>query len=241
MEKSERLRRNLLDSVSHELKTPLAIIRASIEGMGAAAANPYVEEIDTATKRLQRLVDGLLQMTRLESQVVEPQLEWCDVNELVEGALKAAGDALKSHPVKIDIAPDIPLIRTDQALLSQALTNILHNAAVCSPDSSSIDLTVRHAEQKLRLTVRDYGPGLPPGEESRVFGKFYRAEGAPAGGTGLGLSIARGFVQALGGDIAGWNDPQGGAVFEILLKADFLPQEDDGACASGRIIETTRV
>ena len=100
----------------------------------------------------------------------------------------------------------------------QALANILHNAAVYSPDESPVELTVRHAEQKLRLTVRDHGPGLPPGEESRVFGKFYRAAGAPAGGTGLGLSIARGFVQALGGDIAGWNHPEGGAVFEILLE-----------------------
>jgi two-component system, OmpR family, sensor histidine kinase KdpD len=240
MDKSERLRRNLLDSVSHELKTPLAIIRASIEGMGTAAANPYVVEIDTATKRLQRLVDGLLQMTRLESQVVEPQLEWCDVNELVEAAVKAAGDVLKSHPVSVDVAADIPLVKTDQALLHQALANILHNAAVYSPDQSAVELTVRHAEQKLRLTVRDHGPGLPPGEESRVFGKFYRAAGAPAGGTGLGLSIARGFVQALGGDIAGWNDPHGGAVFEILLKVEFLVQvDDDGACFPKQIAETS--
>ena len=239
MDKSERLRRNLLDSVSHELKTPLAIIRASIEGMGNDAANPYVIEIDTATKRLQRLVDGLLQMTRLESQVVEPQMEWCDVNELIEGAVKAAGDALKSHPVSIDVTPDLPLIRTDQTLLQQSLANILYNAAVYTPEQSAVELTVRHAEQKLRLTVRDHGPGLPPGEESRVFGKFYRATGAPAGGTGLGLSIARGFVQALGGDIAGWNHPQGGAVFEILLKAEFLAQDDDSACAPGRIADTS--
>jgi two-component system, OmpR family, sensor histidine kinase KdpD len=222
MEKSERLRRNLLDSVSHELKTPLAIIRASIEGMGPAAADPYVMEIDTATKRLQRLVDGLLQMTRLESQVVEPQFEWCDVNELLESAVKAAGDALKSHPLEIDVPADLPLIKTDQALLSQALANVLHNAAVYTPPQTPVELTVRHAEQRLRITVRDQGRGLPPGEESRVFGKFYRAAGAPAGGTGLGLSIARGFIQALGGNISGWNHAEGGAVFEILLQADFL-------------------
>jgi two-component system sensor histidine kinase KdpD len=227
MDKSERLRRNLLDSVSHELKTPLAVIRASIEGMGSAAADPYVVEIDTATKRLQRLVDGLLQMTRLESQVVEPLLEWCDVNELLESAVNSAGDALKGRVLRLDVASDIPLIKTDQALLSQSLANILHNAAVHTPAGSAIELTVRHAEQKLRLTVRDHGSGLPPGEESRVFGKFYRATGAPAGGTGLGLSIARGFVQSLGGDIAGWNHPEGGAVFEILLKAEFLAQDDE--------------
>ena len=102
MDKSERLQRNLLDSVSHELKTPLAIIRAALEGMGSAAANPYVAEIDTATKRLQRLVDGLLQMTRLESQVVEPQLEWCDVNDLVGGAVEAAEDGSTCVPQQID-------------------------------------------------------------------------------------------------------------------------------------------
>lgn len=236
MEKSERLRRNLLDSVSHELKTPLAIIRASIEGMGPV--NPYVVEIDTATRRLQRLVDGLLQMTRLESQVVEPQLEWCDVVELVDGAVQAAGDALQSHALEIDIAPDMPLIRTDQTLLQQALANIIHNASVYTPPHAAIAITARHAEQKLRLTVRDHGPGLPPGEESRVFGKFYRAAGAPAGGTGLGLSISRGFIHALGGDIAGWNHPDGGAVFEILLKADFLTHDADGACFPEGIADT---
>ncbi|MES2922897.1 MAG: sensor histidine kinase KdpD [Verrucomicrobiota bacterium] len=224
MNKSERLRRNLLDSVSHELKTPLAIIRAAIEGLGTATANPYVVEIDTATKRLQRLVDGLLQMTRLESEVVQPKLEWYDVNELIDGAVNAVDDAMGVHPLEIDIAPDIPLMKTDHTLLTQSLVNLLHNAAVYSPPNAAIELTVRNAEQKLRLTVRDHGPGLPPGEESRVFGKFYRAKGAPAGGTGLGLSIARGFIQALGGDIAGWNDPQGGAVFEILLKAEFMEQ-----------------
>ena len=226
LDKSERLRSNLLDSVSHELKTPLAVIRAAIEGMGDAAANPYVAEIDTATKRLQRLVDGLLQMTRLEAKVVEPALEWCDVGELIEGALKIAGDAVSAHPLTIHITSDMPLVKTDQDLLSQALANILHNAAMYSPDASPIEITARHAEQKLRLSVRDHGSGLPPGAETIVFEKFYRAKGVPAGGTGLGLSISRGFVHALGGDLSGWNHPQGGAVFEILLKAEFMAQGD---------------
>ena len=227
MDKSERLRRNLLDSVSHELKTPLAIIRAAIEGMGTATGNPYVVEIDTATHRLQRIVDGLLQMTRLESQVVEPQMEWCDVSDLVTAAVTSAGDAMKSHKLETDISPEFPLIKTDFILLTQALANILHNAAVYTPPSSPIEITVRHAEKNLRFTIRDHGPGLPVGEEAQVFGKFYRAAGAPAGGTGLGLSIARGFVQALKGSITAWNHPQGGAVFEILLKPEFMIFSDE--------------
>ena len=227
MDKSERLQRNLLDSVSHELKTPLAIIRAALEGMGSAAENPYVAEIATATKRLQRLVDNLLQMTRLESQIVEPRLEWCDVHELVEGAVRAAADVLRDRPLDVGLAPELPLVKTDQSLLGQALANILHNAAVYSPARSAIAITVRQEEQKLRITVRDHGPGLPVGEEARVFGKFYRAPGAPAGGTGLGLSIARGFVLALGGEISGWNHAEGGAVFEIMLQPQFMAQGDD--------------
>jgi two-component system, OmpR family, sensor histidine kinase KdpD len=230
MEKSERLRSNLLNSVSHELKTPLAIIRASIDGMGAAATDPYIVEIDTATKRLQRLVDGLLHMTRLESKVVEPRIEWCDVREIVEGAVAAAGDVLRNHPVVITIQPDMPLVKTDQTLLMQALANILHNAAIYSPEQAPVEIDARHIEEKLRLTVRDHGPGLPPGEVGKVFGKFYRAVGTPAGGTGLGLSISRGFVQALGGDVSAWNHPEGGAVFEIIIKAETLSQGDDGSC-----------
>jgi two-component system sensor histidine kinase KdpD len=230
MERSERLRSNLLNSVSHELKTPLAIIRASIEGMGETARNPYVVEIETAVNRLQRLVDGLLQMTRLEAKVVEPNLEWCDVHELLEGALKVAGEALASHPVKTTVAEDIPLVKTDQALLMQSLANILHNAAIYSPAGSPVEISARHSEQKLRLTVRDRGPGLPPGEEARVFGKFYRAAGTPAGGTGLGLSIARGFVQALGGDVSAWTHPDGGSVFEILVKSEALAHDAEAAC-----------
>ncbi len=231
LEKSERLRSNLLNSVSHELKTPLAIIRASIDGMGDAAHNPYVAEIDTAAKRLQRLVDGLLQMTRLEARIVEPNLEWCDVREIVDSAVNAVGDVLKAHPVGFKIPADIPLVKTDHALLMQALANILHNAAIYSPAHSPVEIAARHAEEKLRLTVRDHGRGLPPGEEGRVFGKFYRAAGTPAGGTGLGLSIARGFVQAMGGDISAWNHPEGGAVFEIILKTEgYL----DAACRPDR-------
>lgn len=237
-DKSERLRRNLLDSVSHELKTPLAIIRAALEGMGAAAANPYLSEIDTATRRLQRLVDGLLQMTRLESQVVEPHLEWCDVNEVVESAIAAVGDALRNHPLRMEIVPDLPLVKTDQALLQQALTNVLHNAAVYSPEPAPIALSASHAGHQLRLSVRDRGPGLPPGEEARIFGKFYRVPGAPAGGTGLGLSIARGFLQALGGEIACWNHPEGGAVFEILLRTEFMVQGTESACVPAPIGES---
>lgn len=228
MERSERLRSNLLNSVSHELKTPLAVIRASIEGMGGLVSNPFVMEIDTASKRLQRLVEGLLHMTRLEAKVVAPNMGWCDVHEIVNEAAEAMADALADHPVATAIAEDMPLVRTDHTLITQALANILHNAATYSPAGTPVEIDCRHTEQGLRLTVRDHGPGLPAGDETRVFGKFYRSAGSPAGGTGLGLSITRGFAQALGGDVAAWNHPQGGAVFEILVPvATLTPNPED--------------
>ena len=150
------------------------------------------------------------------------------MHEFVEGAVKAAGDALKNHPVKIDIAADIPLVKTDQALLQQALANILHNAAVYSPDGIARrnhrpPRRSKNSASPCATTARDCRPARRRGCSGSSIGRA----GAPAGGTGLGLSIARGFVQALGGDIAGWNHPEGGAVFEILLKAEFMAQDDD--------------
>lgn len=226
MEKSERLRRNLLDSVSHELKTPLAVIRASIEGLGEEAKTGYIAEIDTAAKRLQRLVEGLLQMTRVESQVIEPRLEWCDVGDVIGAALKATGDVMKTHPVVRTEMEGMPLIETDHGLLSQALANILHNAAVYSPSPAAVEISSAYHLGMLEITVRDHGAGVAAGDESRVFGKFYRSPGSPAGGTGLGLSITRGFIQALGGTVGCRNHPEGGALFEIRLRTRSLdPQE----------------
>lgn len=228
VEKSERLRRTLLDSVSHELKTPLAIIRAAVEGMEDRGKDPYVSEIDTASQRLQRLVDGLLQMTRLESQVIEPHLEWCDVSELLDEVIATLGEARKYRDFPISLPADFPFVRTDHALLAQALANVLHNAVVYTPPDSEVEISVSRDAKTLFLTIRDHGPGLPEGEEARVFGKFYRTPGSPAGGTGLGLSIARGLLRALGGEITAKNHEGGGAVFEISLVTEFMDSGNRG-------------
>lgn len=213
---SERLHRTLLDSVSHELKTPIAVITAALEGMGDAHS-PYLAEITTATQRLQRVVDSLLQMTRLESDVLKPSFDWCDVRDVITAAQEAVGAPLSSHEVTLHLADDFPLVKLDHALITQALANILHNASIYTPAGTAIDIHVTLNDQKMRMVIRDHGPGLPAGAEQRVFEKFYRVQGSPAGGTGLGLAIARGFMHALGGEITARNHPAGGAEFVVEL------------------------
>jgi len=220
LEEGEKLRRALFDSVSHELKTPIAVIRAAVET--ANSKDPRLAEIDTASRRLQRIVDGLLQMTRLEASVIQPRPEWCDLNDIVTDAVETLGDALKRHELKIDLPPDLPLVKTDHGLLEQCLVNLLHNASVHTPEGTRIELAVQQRSQGIEFTVRDHGPGLGEGEEQKIFGKFYRSPGSPAGGTGLGLSIVKGFVRALGGSIVARNHPAGGAEFAIRLPAETM-------------------
>ncbi len=219
LEEGEKLRRALFDSVSHELKTPIAVIRATVESM---APSPSVAEIDTASRRLQRIVDGLLQMTRLEASVIQPKLEWCDVNDILSGARETTGDFYKHRTLSVVASPDLPLVKTDHNLLEQCVANLLHNAAVHTPDDTPVELTVRRRPKGIEIVVRDHGKGLPDGEEQRIFGKFYRSPGSPAGGTGLGLSIVKGFLRALGGEIVARNHPAGGAEFTVRLLAETM-------------------
>ena len=206
------------------------MIRAAVEAGGRE--DPRLAEIDTASRRLQRIVDGLLQMTRLEASVIEPRPEWCDVNDIVSDALEATGDALKRHPLKLDLPADLPLVETDHNLLEQCLINLLHNAAVHTPEGTRIEFSAARLPQGIGFTLRDHGKGLGGGEERRIFGKFYRSPGAAAGGTGLGLSIVKGFVRALGGEVAARNHPAGGAEFTIRLPAETM-EPSAAAIASG--------
>jgi len=232
---AERLHRTLLDSVSHELKTPIAIIRTAIDGLGTA--NPFAAEIDTATRRLQRIVENFLEITRVESDAVKPSPDWCEIGDVLHAATTPLQRELSSHPLRITGTENLPLLKLDSRLLSQALANVLHNATQHAPAGSEIEITVQivgsfaRTSQEARilanaptadgraleLRVRDHGPGLPPEMEERVFEKFARAPGAPAGGTGLGLAISRGLMRAMKGDIQVRNHPEGGAEFVFSL------------------------
>ena len=219
---SDRLHRTLLDSVSHELKTPLAVIGTAAEnlqGTVPAADLPLVREIEVAASRLRRLVTNLLDATRLESGGLHAQLDWCDVADLVNAALKTTAQARRGRAVHIELPTDLPLLRCDFDLMEQALSNLVHNACRHTPPDAEITVSagVDHPARRLWLAVADNGPGLHEEQRTRLFERFFRGEPKRTGGLGLGLSIAHGFAAAHGGSLTAENQPGGGARFVLLL------------------------
>lgn len=219
---SEKLHRALLDGVSHELKTPLAVLHGAAEGLrhaDEATRNQLAGEILTATRRLHRLVNNLLDQTRLESGALKPKLDWCDAHDLVNAACEGVKDLLSEHPLEISVSDDMPLFRADFALMEQVIANLLLNAALHTPAQTPVFLAagLEDSRQRVFFTLADRGPGLPPAMKERLFRKFQRGDAARAGGLGLGLSIIRGFVVAQGGEVVAGENPGGGAVFTVYL------------------------
>jgi K+-sensing histidine kinase KdpD len=212
---AERLHRTLLDSVSHELKTPITIIRTALEGIGTG--NPYAAEIDTASRRLQRIVENLLEITRVEADAVKPAPDWCEIGDVLDAAAAPFHRELAPFRLAIAGADALPLLKLDSRLLAQALSNVLHNATLHAPHGSAIEIRTRLHDRILEIDIRDHGPGLPQDSIPHLFEKFYRADGAAAGGTGLGLAISRGLMRAMKGDITAGNHPHGGATFTLTL------------------------
>jgi len=222
---SEKLQRALFDTVSHELKTPLAAISAALEQPEGSAIS---QEIRPAVARLTQLVNNLLDMTRLDSGMLKPNLEWADPGELVAEALERVSNQTRSRDLAVQIPHDLPPIRVDPGLVQQSIALIVSNAILHTPADTGIEVAAFHEGNTVKITVADHGSGLKPGEEERIFEKFYRSAGAPAGGTGLGLSIARRLVEAHNGRITARNRPEGGALFTIELPAGEpmrLPEE----------------
>jgi two-component system sensor histidine kinase KdpD len=221
---SERLYKTLLNSVSHELRTPIATITGAATSLLDEKINgsrerwmAVVQEIQGAADRLNRVVENLLGMTRLESGRLKPKLEWCDVSDLISVAVNRMKADFAQHELIVDVAPDLPLVQIDFVMMEQALLNLLHNAVVHTPPGTRVRITAKVDGNDLSLSVADRGPGLPPADLDRVFDKFYRAPGARPGGTGLGLSISKGLVEAQGGTISAENRANGGARFIIRL------------------------
>src|SRR5215510_5598671 len=207
---SQKLQKALFDSVSHELKTPLAAMSVALQ-----QPKPDCAELQQAVQRLTRTVDHLLDATRLESGLLQPVREWCDPAELVREAVASSG--LNDKAVQIHIGNDLPAISVDARLIQQALNALLSNAAAHGGGDKPIEVTAARDGATLIVSVADRGNGLAPYEESKVFEKFYRGPRARPGGLGLGLSIARQLVEAHGGELVAQNREGGGARFSIRL------------------------
>lgn len=230
LRESEKLHQALMNSVSHELRTPLTTIigSASTLSQDKVQDNPEMrkelsEELVRASHRLNRVIENLLDMTRLNSGMLSLKKDWYDVRELLKLTVKRLEGDLAGHVVDYNFA-DVPFVKIDYRLLEQVFANLILNAVAYTPESSPIHLIVYREGESIVIRVRDEGKGLPLDALYHVFEKFYRVPGTKAGGTGLGLFIAKSLVEAHGGVIEAQNASTGGAEFIIHLPIEPMPK-----------------
>jgi two-component system sensor histidine kinase KdpD len=200
---SERLRNALLESISHDLRTPLSVITGAAsslaergERLGANERRALEQSIFRQAREMSEIVSNVLQMTRLEGGALRLQRDWAALGEIAGAVLGRLGERLAGHRVSAELPPDLPLVLVDAVLIEQLLGNLLENAAKYTPPGTPVVLRAQLRDTEILVSVEDEGPGLPAGDPEQVFAKFARgsAEGA-VGGAGLGLSICRAIVR----------------------------------------------
>nr|WP_310522065.1 sensor histidine kinase KdpD [Polymorphobacter sp.] len=199
LKQRDELRVTLLSSIGHDLKTPLTSVVTAAEALAAQHVGDTAATLKSEARRLRRVFDDLVEMTRLESGAVPVRAEATDLVDAIGGAVHDLKSELRHHRLILDVPPSLPLVDADPRLLHHILINLIGNAAKFAPESSAITIEGRRTATGLSLAVIDAGPGLPPGQEARLFDRFARIEGDDrSGGTGLGLAIVKGFAQAMG-------------------------------------------
>lgn len=244
--KALKLYNTLFNSLSHELKTPVATIIAASDNLleepsklSDETKKVLTTEISLAALRLNQQVENLLSMSRLESGFILIKKDWCDIQELVYEAVNRLSQPLKNHQLLVSIEDGLPLYKLDYVLIEQVIYNLLYNAALYTPEFSDILINIKSKTDKanapqikqleqsqfnrennlLIIEIEDRGPGFPPDEIAKVFDKFYRMQLTKTGGTGLGLSIVKGFVEAHNGKVVLENVPHG-AKFTVTIPAE---------------------
>lgn len=225
-ENTIKLYNTLLNSLSHELKTPIATIIGSVDTLkenenylSAKHKTELLNELEIAGLRLNRQVENLLNMSRLETGSIQLKKDWCVINELIFSLLEQFNETT-THQIVFRENEDLPLFKLDAALIEQALLNIIHNAIQYTPQHTLITINTTIEQDCMVITVTDTGKGFPENEVNKIFDKFYRLPNTKAGGTGLGLSIAKGFVEAHNGTIHLKNNVPNGAIFTISIPAE---------------------
>ena len=225
LDESDRLYKTLFNSISHELRIPVATIMGASDSI-INSSNPEIirsalcQEIFTASLRLNRLIENLLNISRLESGYIAVRLDWYDINDLVNKVTEDLKDELKPFSLKVTIPDDMPLVKIDFGLMEQVFYNLLFNSTQYAQSESDINLNIDHKNSTMVIELIDKGPGFPDSEIKNVFKKFFRVNGSKTGGLGLGLSIAKGFVEAHNGQIAIENVKGGGTKFIISIPTD---------------------
>ena len=233
LEATEKLQTALLNSISHDLRTPLVSITGALSSMEEAGTaldedvrRSLIETAREEADRLNRLVGNLLDITRLEAGAMKLHREACDVQELIGAALEQIGSRLKNREVMVEIPPNLPLVNLDFVLFCRVLVNIIDNALKYSSPDKPIEILTRINNQNLEITIADQGEGIPLEDFERIFDKFYRVQRPDnVSGTGLGLSICKGIIEAHGGSIKVANRPAGGSIFTLSVPVEGTTQQ----------------
>lgn len=226
-EKSIKFYNTLLNSLSHEFRTPISTIIGSIDTIKDNSTKlsdnnkqVLLNEIETAGLRLDRQVENLLNMSRLETGVLQTQPDWVDINELIFLVIQLNKDLAQNHHLVFNPNEELPLYKIDRGLTEHIINNILRNAFHYTPDNTTVKIIVNGNQDQFIITIEDNGLGFPEREINHVFDKFYRIKNTAKSGTGLGLSIVKGFTEAQNGNITLKNNESGGASFKIEIPAE---------------------
>lgn len=226
-ENTIKLYNTLLNSLSHELRTPVSTIigavdtlKESMDKLSATNQTELLSQIDTASIRLNGQVENLLNMSRLESGMLKLNSDWCDLNELVFSVVQKLSVTDSKHKIIFNPNEHLPLLKLDLGLMEQVFYNIIYNAIQYTPENSIIEISVSHESDNCVVIITDNGNGFPENEIQFVFDKFYRLPHTKTGGSGLGLGIAKGFIEAHAGKIKLENNKEGGAKFTITIPAE---------------------
>jgi two-component system, OmpR family, sensor histidine kinase KdpD len=243
LQRTDALRAALISSVSHDLRTPLTSIKAAASSLlqddvqwSDEERHSFTQAIEHEADRLNRLVENLLDMSRIEGGALKPEKEWYPVDELLHDVFGRMQPLLQGRAVTMNIPEDLPPVELDYMMIDQVVTNLIENALRYTPAGSPLEITASASATELALSVADCGPGIPASDLERIFDKFYRVMDRARianvpGGTGVGLSVCRGLIEAHGGRIWSANRPGGGAIFSFTLPLqraeNILPKTED--------------